>query len=147
MSRNTILLKGSLSQNFEEKAAGAITPGELVKFDASGNLIRHNVSAGNAAPMFAKEDDLQGKTIDDDYVLGERAHYTQLRGGDEVLAWLTTSQTVIKGDFLESAGNGTLREFIINSGENTDQIQRVVGFALEDKATTGVKARIQVRVV
>lgn len=106
----TIVLKGHLHLRQDEyKAAGAINPGDLIEYDAAGDVLVHGTTGGTAAKMFAKEDALQGKTINDAYAVGDPVftHHAQL--GDLIWARLAASQTVAIDSELVSAGAGTLR--------------------------------------
>lgn len=148
MVYNTILLKGEGCCVKEDVANAAITPGQLVEFNSSnGKLQRHSTANGNAVVRFAKEDVANGRGIDVDYSVANKVQYFLPERGDEVYALLTTSQTIKKGDFLVSAGNGNLRKFAISSGEPPDFIHRIVATAMEDKSTTGSIARIIVEAV
>lgn len=125
---NTILLKGDATRK-ERLAGGTISPGDLLTLNSSDQYVRHNTAAGVAAPVFAFENDLVGKGISDDYASGDTVQAIYAKRGDEVLALLASGQNVSVGDFLESAGNGTLRA-ITSSGAN------VVARALESKNNT-----------
>ena len=107
MAKNTIKLK-KYSDVIEEFVAGAaITPGMLVALNASGAVIPHGEAAGNAIPMFALEDELQGKTIDDAYAAGDPVQVWVAGRGDIVNA--IAGAEIAAGDFLVSAGNGKLK--------------------------------------
>ena len=107
MAKNTIKLK-KYSDVIEEFVAGAaITPGMLVALNASGAVIPHGEAAGNAIPMFALEDELQGKTIDDAYAAGDPVQVWVAGRGDIVNAIAGTAITA--GDFLVSDGTGKLK--------------------------------------
>lgn len=107
MAKNTIKLK-KYSDVIEEFVAGAaITPGMLVALNASGAVIPHNAADGNAIPMFALEDELQGKTIDDVYAAGDPVQVWVAGRGDIVNAIAGTAITA--GDFLVSDGTGKLK--------------------------------------
>lgn len=147
MSYNTILLKGDYSVK-EDVAAATITPGQLVEFNSSsGQLQRHSTLKGNAMAMFAKEDIANGATISTNYSASNRVQYLIPSRGSEIYALLTTSQTIKKGNFLVSSGDGNLQKFEIDSGENPDFIHRIVAMAMEDKTTSGTIARIIVQAV
>ncbi len=147
MAYNTISLKGDRMVK-EDVANATITPGQLVEFNSSnGKLQRHSTLKGNAMAMFAKEDVANGATISTNYSATNRIQYIIPCRGGEVYAQLTTSQTIKKGDFLVSSGDGNLQKFEIDSGENPDFIHRIVAMAMEDKTTTGATARIIVQVV
>ena len=59
--------------------------------------------------MFAFEDALQGKTIDDAYADDDLVGYGLAAPGDEILAWGETGHSFNEGDLVESAGDGTLQ--------------------------------------
>lgn len=107
MAKNTIKLK-KYSDVIEEFVAGAaITPGMLVALNASGAVIPHGEAAGNAIPMFALEDELQGKTIDDAYANGSPVQVWVAGRGDIVNA--IAGAAINAGDFLVSNGDGKLK--------------------------------------
>lgn len=107
MAKNTIKLK-KYSDVIEEFVAGAaITPGMLVALNASGAVIPHGEAAGNAIPMFALEDELQGKTIDDAYEAGAPVQVWVAGRGDIVNA--IAGAQIAAGDFLVSDGTGKLK--------------------------------------
>lgn len=104
----TVLLKGDpLAQ--ETNGAGAIIPGHLLERDSGGTVSVHSVAGGRALPMFAREEEYVGGTIDTAYASGDRIpHYTG-RAGDWFYAILADNVNAPIGAFLESAGDGTLR--------------------------------------
>ena len=106
---NTIDLNGS-ALNKELDAAGAITPGHLIERDGSGTVVVHSTAAARAAAMFARENDLLGADITVAYASGDRVQMLMFPKGGEVNALVAASATaIVVGDFLESAGDGTLR--------------------------------------
>ena len=75
------------------------------------------------------------------------------RSGDEVYAILATSQTIVVGDLLASAGDGTLEKFTAikcdsnaSAGAVTTPLQ-AVAVALEAVTTTSATKRIKVRII
>lgn len=130
----TILLKGD--PLFKEAlTSGAVTPGNLVQLNSSGVLVRHANAGQNAIPLFAYENELIGSGIDTAYVTGNRGRYFAARPGDEVYAILASGQNVASGAFLESNGDGTLRAYTNQSGQNV-YTAAVVGVSLEAKNNT-----------
>jgi hypothetical protein len=110
MAKRTIILMGDPIYNEDDKAAEAITPGHLVTFNGSGNLIKHATAGGQAQLAIACERDEMGKSIDDAYVVNDRVKVAVLRKGDRANALVAAGAAAIaKGSFLESAGNGTFR--------------------------------------
>lgn len=107
----TILLKGRGIRK-EAVAGGTITPGHLLTFNSTGNLVVHATAGGAAIPLFAVENDLVGNSITDNYVVNDYVQSEYLTAGMEALAFLVASGTaVVVGDLLESAGDGSLRKF------------------------------------
>jgi hypothetical protein len=109
MAKNTIKVK-NYSDVFEELvAAGTITPGMLVEIDANGKVQAHSTAGGNAAPMFAVEDELQGNGIADDYSAADQVQVWSPGRGDMVYALLADGENAAIGNYLESDGNGKLQ--------------------------------------
>ena len=106
---NTIDLNG-YAINKELISAGVITPGHLLVRDGSGTVVVHATAGGRAAPIFAREDDLQGNDITVAYASGDLIQMLIFPPGGEVNALVAASApAIVVGDFLESAGDGTLR--------------------------------------
>jgi len=134
---NTIRLK-NYSDVFEEYAAGAaIVPGSLVELTpATADTVRvHATAGGNAIPMFALEDELQGKGINDDYATGDRVQVWIPGRGDQVYALLKDEQDIAIGDFMESAGLGQVQKHAADVGDSTvGGVQNaIIGVAIEKK--------------
>jgi hypothetical protein len=154
---HTIILKEAEHVMFKEHVAGgAITPGHLIALNSSGLVVVHPTAGGSAPErLFAFEDDLRGKGIDDAYdsTTNKNVRCGVCQPGVEVYAWLATSQTITIGDLLESNGNGQLKEHLAQQGPQATspavgiRTQQVVARALEAVTTTGTAARIKVRVV
>ncbi len=106
---NTILLKGRGVRK-EATSAAAIQPGYLVELDSTGKVQKHSTAGGSASPSFAPENELLGKEITVAWPSGEQTTYETMSPGDEILAVLAASAAaIIIGDYLQSAGDGTLR--------------------------------------
>jgi len=101
----------------EDIAAAVIKPGHLLATtnagevlpNACGRVIPHGVAGGRCEAKFALEDALQGRTIDDNYAIGELVPNVQAAKGDVVLGWLSEGEVVETDDFLTSNGDGSLR--------------------------------------
>jgi hypothetical protein len=107
---HTILLKGRGIRK-EAVAGGTITPGHLLTINSSGKLVVHATAKGKAAPLFAVENDLEGKEIDDNYVANDFVQSEYLYCGMEAYALVAAgASSIAVGDLLESAGDGTLRK-------------------------------------
>ena len=150
MAINTIKLK-KYSDVIEEYAAGGtIIPGMLIEENSDGNVIAHSGAGEFAEKIFALEDELQGKGIDDDYIAGDRVQCWIAGRGDQVYAILADGQNVAVGDILESDGNGALEKAVAETASAATYPGSVVAVALEAVDTTNsavATARIKVRVI
>jgi len=138
-----IVLIGRGGRPEEGTAAGTITPGMLVKQNADGNIIAHDSNGGHAERLYACEDALQGKTIDDNYSSGNVVTLHLAAPGDVVYALLAPGENADPSEFLMSGGNGYLKVA-------TSTNQRVaVPLESVDNSDSGVTdpARIRVRVL
>lgn len=138
---NTIVLKGDPIQR-EDKAAEAITPGELLEYNSSGNLQPHSSAAANAQPRFAVENELFGEDYTTDYKADDQVMHVTGQQGDEVYAWLAGLENVNKGADLESDGNGALQAYDTGSPEDDG----VVAYAAEAVNNSGSSARTRIKV-
>lgn len=115
MAYNTIVLKGYPMRN-EKVAAGTITPGHLIYITSGNQVAVHAVAAAKAQTAFAIENELYSSTsvfntIDTNYVVNDNVLYGVFAPGDEVNALVAAAApAIVIGDYLESAGNGTLRK-------------------------------------
>jgi hypothetical protein len=131
MAQNSIILK-NYSDVFEEyTAGGTIYPGMLLSFSAANTVVAHADDAPTAGclTMFACEDALQGKDIDQTYVTGDKVKVWVPGRGDEVYAILEDGANVAFGAYLESNGAGYLQAFSSGNG--------AVAIALETLDLTG----------
>ena len=146
----TVRLKNYLNVFEEMVAGGVITPGHLVKLASTGKVIAHDDANENALPMFALEDELQGKTITQTYAENAPVQVWIPTRGDQVYAILAANETVAIGDFVASNGDGTLKKHVEDAesgGLLTVHGKQIVGQALEAKVTSAATARIKVRIV
>lgn len=157
-SNRTIPVKWFTRIQEEKAAKSAILPGMLLDIGAAGTLFPHDVASGFAQRIFALEDDLQGKGIDDSYAAGDLVQFGYFRNGDVVLAVLADGQNIAIGDALESAGGGLLQKSSAQqstaTGEETQSIVAIAEEALDMSGSSGVEssslaahARIKVRIV
>lgn len=146
----TVILKRYNNVQFEAIAAEEITPGSLVEVTSAGKVKNHATAQGNAIPYFVMEDAILGKTINDKVAKDDLARVMVAGRGDEVNAILDTSQTIVVGDLLASAGDGTLKKFTAiecaSEGAVTTPLQ-AVAVALEAVTTTSATKRIKVRII
>jgi len=132
----------------EANAAEALNPGHLVEIDSSGEVQKHATEGGLAERLFAKEDALQGKTVDDAYAADDVVSIHAALPGDNVWAYLQAGQNVAIGDKLISGGDGTLIEDGQEGSATT--VRQAVAVALEalDLSASGaVDTRLAVRVL
>lgn len=131
MAFKTIKVKKYGDHIEEIEAGGAITPGMLIAEGSGGTVAVHGTSGGNVIPMFALEDELQGKEIDDAYASGDKVQCWYPYRGDQVYALLADGQDASVGDLLESNGDGYLKVFSPESSAVTDTPASIVGQATE----------------
>ncbi len=138
---NTILLKGRGIRQ-EAVAAGAFTPGHLLKMDNTGKLLVHAAAKGYAVPRFAVENDIVGKEIGDAYAADDYAQSEILHSGCEVLGFMEVSAAaVVIGDFVESAGDGSFQKW-------TDGVALAECLeAVDNSANASSQARIKLRLL
>jgi len=120
--KHTIILK-NYGNNFDEKvAASTIYPGMLIERTSADKVQAHSTEGGNMQPMFAIEDALQGKDIDDAYSADDQVRIWIPQIGDQILACLADGENISEGDYLQSKGDGTLEAFdaslaVVSGGE------------------------------
>lgn len=113
MSYNTVTLKAYSNIIAEYEASAALSPGMLVEpVPGAATIRKHATEGGNAVPMFAIEDALQGKGLEDAYAATDIVRVWIPNRGDEVYAQLEDEQNIAIGDFLESNGLGYLQKHI-----------------------------------
>ena len=143
MAKRTILIVNHSNSFFEADAASAITPGHLVELDSDGDVLPHSSAAGAAMKQFAIEGALQGNGITDAYAAEDPVRVWTPQPGDEVYALLADGETAVIGDFLESAGDGTLA--VYSAGVIVAQATEAVDMSLSSgEDPTG---RIIVRII
>ncbi len=138
MAYNTIKIKKYSDVIEEATAAAPFTPGHLIEFTSAGKVRAHSTATGTALPMFALEDELQGKGITEAYSTDNLVQCWIAGRGDMVYALLNSGESVTAGDFLESAGNGNLQA--LTTGTPIAQ-------AVETVNASGGTARIVVRIL
>lgn len=95
-------------------ASAAILPGSLVEIITAagatqGQLRHHPTAAARTAVLIADAAYYVGKGIADAYVAGDHVGYYAGTQGHLYQMRLAASQTVVAGQELESAGDGSLR--------------------------------------
>ncbi len=137
MAKNTIKVKKYSDVIEEMTSVGVITPGMLVEIDSAGEVQAHSSGGGDVIPMYALEDELQGKSIDDDFAADDKVQVWIPYRGDIIYALVADGEDIAIGDYLTSNGDGTLKE---DTGSDT-----LVAQAIEAVTPSGADGRCQVR--
>ena len=146
MSR-TIKVK-KYSDVIEEYIASAtITPGMLIEQHSATEVRPHAEADGNALPMFALEDELQGKIITDDYTSTNPVQCWVPYRGDMVYGILKHGQNVAAGAFLASNGDGKLKAAANPASTGDVEPLQIIGVAVAAVNATSADQRIIVRIV
>jgi hypothetical protein len=137
-----IVLKGHSGSIYKEaNAGGAITPGHLIKVNSSGNAVVQSDSARVQAAV-AIENHWTGGGIDTAYAANDQVCYQVLQPGAEWNALVAAAAPAItNGDWLESAGDGTVRKTATQA--NAMAIAR----ATVDNSGGGSAVRIRAEVI
>lgn len=144
MARRTINLSGG-GVHKEAVSAGVVMPGHLVAYRSAGTVGVHNVAAGNAAPLFARENELEGEGIDTAYAADDRLFFFAMPPGEEVNALVAAGAPAIAfGDYLESAGDGTLRKVVTAAATADTQRRGIVAQAMEAVDNSGGSEAVRI---
>ena len=134
MAYQTIKLTKHADVIIERDAHAVIIPGALLELNSDDEVLHHNTEGANVVPiMFALENDLEGKGIDDDYAAAAKVQVWIPGRGDIVNALIADDETCGIGEFLESNGDGKLHVHVGDAGDSTTvTVQNaIVGVALE----------------
>lgn len=111
---NTVFLAGERIQVNDLAASESITPGHLIdSFNSAGvqRWRKHATAAIAVAKTVATEQSMMNKGVDDVYAIGDLVEASVLQPGATAWMFLASGQTIVHGNKLESAGDGTLRIF------------------------------------
>ena len=135
MAYNTIKVKKYSDVIEEMVASAAVTPGMLLIIESTGKVKAHNQADKDVFPIFALEDELQGKGIDDAYAANDPVQCWIPYRGDIVNAILADGENVNIGDPLTSDGYGRLKKHVTDTGASTVPWtvypEQIVGYAAE----------------
>lgn len=136
----TILLKGMpIAKEAIMVDSQALRPGMLIELTSAGKVQKQSSADVYCQAAFVRENEVIGEGIDDLYADDETILYYIGRNGDEFYALLADSQTIVKGDILQSNGSGgTLKAFGSGIGKFV---------ALDNVTTSGSVGRIKVGIV
>jgi len=129
-------------------AAAGILPGHLVE-EGAADVAVHAGAGLNAQRLFAQKNLATSGDINTAYLSGELVSYGAYHSGQEVRALLAASAAaIVRGDALESDGDGTLRVLTTDSATDDTQRDSIVGYALEavDNSGGGTVVKIDIRV-
>lgn len=142
--KKIVLVEQVPGSGHDEVVAGAaVTPGMLVEQQTDGKYDVHSGAGTPSELIFAKENTLEGKTIDDAYADEDWMPIHRAKEGDIIYAFIAAGVDITaKGIPLQSAGDGTL--LAATTADN------VVAYSHEavdnDPGSGGANARIRVRV-
>lgn len=139
IENNTIVLIGQLHDNHEERrCASIVKPGYLMDTNADGKVIPAATYGAKGELYVAKEDYLQGKTINDAYAVGDLVFIHKAKSGNKIALVLAAGQNVAKGDQLISNGDGTVVKYTSDSLANvTAQSAAVTNTTTESTFSNG----------
>jgi len=136
---NRIHLKGPFQLD-ELVAEEVITPGHLLERTTTGTYQKNTKTDDHGEFIVAQEDALQGRTLADDYAIGDRVFGVIPGKGSEVLVFLQGGVNIADGASLSSGGDGTM---ILGAGADT-----ILCFTVEALDLTALPAAlVKVRVV
>jgi hypothetical protein len=146
MPANTIVLKGK-GHHDEARVYAALSPGMGcgLHLDTTLKLAQEPLAQAEALKggfLVAKEDALQGKTVDDAYAAADVGFYYVPLPGDEIQVLTKSGEDIALGDKLVIEGGGS-GYFVEAAGTETKyQVQ-----ALEAKGVLGAHTLIAVKVL
>ena len=138
MAKKNIILKGG-GITVEREGSEALTPGWLLEYKSDGKFQKAGTAGKGKGMIFAIENDSFGKTVSDNWALGDRVIAMHVVPGSEILIMLPVSQTIVVGDLLTSNADGKFKE----AGTDDDKLM----VALEAKTTTSAQATERIRAV
>ena len=135
MAHQRIHGKGPYTHDEADAGEAGIYPGMLLKVASDGDVEIHASAGGRAEALFAEEDALQGKTVDDVYTVDNVVSLILPGLGCEVAALIQDGQDLSIGDRVVSAGDGTLKALGDLDSEGIDVF--VIGVMMEAIDLTG----------
>ena len=142
-----ILLRGEPPAREALVASAVVTPGMLLAMTSTGAARPHNVAAGMASPLFAREDEYEGKSIDDTIAIGSLVGIWACTSGDQIYSLVKAgAAAIVAGDYLESAGDGTFQKSTHAVTSATTAAAVPVARALEAVDNSGGGSAVRIRV-
>jgi len=123
MSAKRILVKTHPEPFLEEYPAdAAITPGHILEINSTAEVKVHATAGGKVYALVALENVTDGKTVTDAYSAGDQVFCAWLSPGDEFYGRALNGENIAIGDYLESAGDGTLRKIVADTSAGTIRV-------------------------
>lgn len=135
---NKIIIAGNV-QVKEVLSAEAISAGHLLALASTGKV--GLASTGVNQKLIALENQADATGVDGAYISGTTVRCGIMQRGANAVMKLATSQTIVIGDYLVSAGSGNLKKASTETGAE------IIGIALEAITTTSTVANILVEVL
>ena len=130
-------------------SGSAIKPGHIVEETTSDEVQEHSTVAGNAQKLVALTNLSTAKTIDDVYVVGEIVRFGAFHSGQEAyLRVAAGSVAIVKGDPLQSNGDGTVEELATDADTDEGARNSIIAYALGaiDNSGGSVEVCIKTRI-
>jgi hypothetical protein len=139
LNPNTVYLGGPHLVVNDLAASEAITPGHLIEKFNNGGVwrVRKHTGTSLAGSTYATEQSMLNKGVSDAYAANDLVEAVVGSPGTTIWALIASGQTIVFGNDLESAGNGTLK--IYSAGVK-------IATALESVTATAT-SRLRVEVV
>ena len=106
---------GARVNNVPDKSA--ITPGYLLKLFSDSGIAKykaHDAADAVFSPTFALEQSMVNRSVDDNYNDGDLIEAYVAQPGDAIWGFIASGQSLVAGDFVSSAGDGTLHKSTTN---------------------------------
>ena len=129
MAHQRIHSKGPYTHEEYEAGEAGIYLGMLLQVQSDNTVDMHDAVGGRCSALFAEEDALQGKTVDDVYTIANSVMCILPGLGCEVCALIQDGQDLAQGDPVVSAGDGTLIGLGTADSEGVDYF--VIGYMCE----------------
>ncbi|MBU1067246.1 hypothetical protein KKE60_05635 [Patescibacteria group bacterium] len=139
---NTIVLRGK-GHHDEGEADAAISPGEAVRLAADGcwdpETLAADVAAGRGI-VLAKENALEGQTVDDAYADGDILFLYYPIPGDVVHVLVKLGEDIDVGDYLDVEGSGSGKFIEVSSAATAEYKLSLTSAKVWDAMATDLPA-------
>lgn len=149
----TIVLKGHPEAMWEYPANAAITPGHLIYLLSTGKVAVNAAAGAQCRKLFALENALLGKGIDDAYAANDLVQAGEMERGSVVYAWIpAAAAAIVVGDKLTSNGDGAVKKASAASQSGTTPFaytaaDEVIGYAAEAVDNSGGGTAVRLRMI